>query len=63
VEEEYEIIEEYFSVDWVSPSIYNIYPDKNDLLEEVNLFLNTIKIVEENDVHLVFDESLKSEIY
>jgi len=63
VEEEYEIIEKDFSVDWVSPPIYNIYPDENDLLEEVNLFLNTIKIVEENDVHLVFDESPKSEIY
>jgi hypothetical protein len=31
-------------------------------LEEVNLFLYTIKIVEENDVHRVFDKSSKSEI-
>jgi hypothetical protein len=59
VEDEDEIIEEYFSVDWVPPPIYDIYPDENDLLEEINLFLDTIKIIEENDVHFVFDESPK----
>jgi hypothetical protein len=31
-------------------------------LEEVNLVLDTINIVEGNDVHLVFKESPKSEI-
>jgi hypothetical protein len=31
-------------------------------LEEVNLVLDTINIIEGNDVHLVFEESLKSEI-
>jgi hypothetical protein len=31
-------------------------------LEEVNLVLNTINIVEGNDVHLVFEESPQSEI-
>jgi hypothetical protein len=49
-------------VDWVSPPIYDIYLDKEDLLKEVNLFLDTINIVEGNDVHHVFDESQKSEI-
>ena len=31
-------------------------------MEEVNLFLYTMNIVEENNVHFVFDESPKSEI-
>ena len=44
-------------------SMIDIYPDEEDLLEEVNLFLDTINIVEENDVHSVFDESPKSEIF
>ena len=57
MEEEDEFIEENFSVDWASPPIYDIYPNEEDLLEEVNLFFDTIKIVEENDVHRVFDES------
>jgi hypothetical protein len=55
-------INEDFSVDWASQPIYDIYLDEDDLLEEVNLFLNTIQIVEENDVHLVFDENSKSEL-
>jgi len=38
------------------------YPDEGDLLDELNLFLDTIKIVEENDTYHVFDESLKSEV-
>jgi len=63
VEEKDKIIEEDFSVDWVSPPIYDIYPDEaEDLLEEVTSFLNTIKIVEENNVHRMFDESSKIEI-
>jgi hypothetical protein len=62
LDEEDEFIEEDFSVDWTSPPIYDIYADKEDLLEEVNLFLDTIKIAKENDVHCVFDESPKSEI-
>jgi hypothetical protein len=33
-----------------------------DLLEEVNLVLDTINIVEGNDIHLVSKESPKSEI-
>jgi hypothetical protein len=55
-------INEDFSVDWASQPIYDIYLDEDDLLEEVNLFLNTIQIVEENNVHLVFDENSKSEL-
>jgi hypothetical protein len=39
VKEEDEIFEKDFSVDWVSPQIYDIYPDKKDLLEEVNYIL------------------------
>jgi hypothetical protein len=33
VEEEDDFIEEYFSVDWASPPIYDTYPDEEDLLE------------------------------
>jgi hypothetical protein len=47
MEEEDEFIEEDCSVDWTSPPIYDIYPGEDDLLEEVNLFLDTINIVEE----------------
>ena len=46
MEEEDEFLEKDFSVDWASPPIYNIYPGEEDLLEEVNLFLDTINIVE-----------------
>jgi hypothetical protein len=56
------LIDEDLSVDWASPPIYYIYPDKDGLLEEVNLVLDTINIIEGNDVHLVFEESPKSEI-
>jgi hypothetical protein len=45
-----------------SPPIYDIYHDEENLLEEVNLFLDTIRIVEENDVNRVFDESPNNEI-
>jgi hypothetical protein len=61
VEEEDAIIEQDFSVDLVSSSIHDIYPDE-DLLEEVNLFIDTIKIVEDNDIYHVFDKIPKSEI-
>ena len=56
------LIDEDLLVDWASPPIYEIYLDEDGLLEEVNLILDTINIVEGNDVHLVFEESLKSEI-
>jgi hypothetical protein len=51
VEEENEFIDEVFFIDWVFPPIYDICLDEEDLLEEVNLFIDTIKIVEENNVH------------
>jgi len=63
VEKDNEILEEiFFSVDWVSQLAYDINHDEENLLEEVNLFLDTIKIVEENDINRLFDESPKSEI-
>jgi hypothetical protein len=45
VEEENEFIEEDFFVVWAFPPIYDIYPNEDDLLEEVNLFLDTIKLL------------------
>jgi hypothetical protein len=56
------LIDEDLLVDWASPPIYDIYPDEDDLLEEVNLVIDTINIVEGNDVHLVSEKSPKSEI-
>ena len=56
------LIDEHLSVDWACPPIYDIYPDKDGLLKEVNLVLDTINIIKGNDVHLVFEESPKSEI-
>jgi hypothetical protein len=56
------LIDEDLSIDWASPPIYDIYHDEKDLLEEVNLIIDTINIVEGNDVHLVSEESRKSEI-
>jgi hypothetical protein len=56
------LIDEDLSVDWASPPIYDIYPNEEDLLEKVNLFLDTINIIGGNDVHLVFEEFPKSDI-
>jgi hypothetical protein len=56
------LIDKDLLVDWASPLIYDIYPDEEDLLEEVNLVLDTINVVEGNDAHLVFEEIPKSEI-
>lgn len=58
VEEEAKFVEGDSS-DWDSLPIYDIYLEKNDLLEEVSFSVDTVKIVEENDVHNVFDESPK----
>jgi hypothetical protein len=55
-------LKKFFSVDWVSQLAYDINHDEENLLKEVNLFLDTIKIVEENDINRLFDESPKSEI-
>jgi hypothetical protein len=56
------LIDEDLSVDWASPPIYDIYPNEEGLLEEVNFVLDTINTVKGNDDHLVFEESPKSEI-
>jgi hypothetical protein len=47
VDEEDGFIAEYCSVDWISPPIYDIYPNEEELLEKVNLL----------DTHHVFDKS------
>jgi hypothetical protein len=47
--EEDEFIEEDFSVDWVSPPIYDIYHDEDDLLKEVSFMVDAIKFIEENN--------------
>jgi len=39
-------IEEDFSIDWVSPPIYDIYPNKEDLLQEVSFVVDVIKFIE-----------------
>jgi hypothetical protein len=36
------LIDEDLLVDWASPPIYDIYPDEESLLKEVNLVLDTI---------------------
>ena len=56
------LIDEDLSVDLTSPPIYDIYPNEEGLLDEVNLVFDTINIIEGNDVHLVFEESPKSEL-
>jgi hypothetical protein len=61
VKEEDKFIEEDFSVDWVSPLIYDIYPDEDDLLKEVSFVVNTENFIEENNNYDVFDESHKFE--
>jgi hypothetical protein len=61
MKEEDKFIEEDFSVDWVSPPIYDIYPDEEDLLKEVSFVVNTENFIEENNNYDVFDESHKFE--
>lgn len=63
MDEEYEIVEVNFLVNWTSPSIYDIYPKKDDLLKKVSLSVDIVKFVEENDVYHVLDESSKSEVF
>jgi len=49
-------------VDWVSPTIYDdIYPDEENLLNEVSFLVNAIKFIEENIDYHVFDESPHNE--
>jgi hypothetical protein len=45
-------------LDWVSPTICDdIYPDEEDLLNEVSFLVDAIKFIEENNDYHVFDES------
>jgi hypothetical protein len=60
VEEEDKYIEEDFFVDWVSPPIYDIYPDEEDL-KQVSFVVNTENLIEENNSYDVLDESPKFE--
>jgi hypothetical protein len=49
-------------LDWVSPTIYDdIYPDEEDLLNEVSFLVDAIKFIEENNDYHVFDESPHNE--
>jgi hypothetical protein len=50
-------------VDWVSPLIYDIYPEKEEPLEKLNLSYNIENFVDESSTHHVLDESLKSEVF
>jgi hypothetical protein len=59
VEEEEKFIEEIFFVDWVSPLIYDIYSNEEDLLKEVSFVVNNENFIEENNNYDVFDESPK----
>ena len=51
--EEDELVEGYSLVDWDSPPIYNIYPNKVNLVEEVSILA---------DSRHVFDWNPKSEV-
>jgi len=59
--EEDKFIEEDFPVDWVSPSIYDFYPDEDNLLKEVSFVVDVIKFIEGNSNCHVFDESPHNE--
>jgi hypothetical protein len=59
VEEEDKFIEENFFVDWVSPLIYDIYSNEDDLLKKVSFVVNNENFIEENNNYDVFDESPK----
>jgi len=55
--------EKEFVVDWVSPLIYDIYPKKEEPLENVNLSDNIENIVDESSTYHWLDESPKSEVF
>jgi hypothetical protein len=50
-------------VDWVSPLIYDIYPEKEEPLEKINLSYNIENFVDESFTHHVLDETPKSEVF
>lgn len=62
VKKEDDIVEKDFSVKWAFPLIYDIYPQEDDLLNEVSISVDTVKFVDENDVYHEFDESSKSKV-
>jgi hypothetical protein len=61
VEEEDKFIEEDFSVDWVSPLIYDIHPNEEDLINGVSFVVDAIKFIKEKNSYHVFDESPHNE--
>jgi hypothetical protein len=49
-------------LDWASPIIFDdIYPDEEDLLNEVSFLVDEIRFIEENNDYHVFDESPHNE--
>jgi hypothetical protein len=50
-------------VDWVFPLIYDIYLEKDETLEKVNLLDNIENFVDESSIYHVLDESPKSEVF
>lgn len=62
MEVEDELVEGDSLVDWDSLLIYDIYSNEEDLVEEVSVLADTIKIVQENDTHHVFDETPNGEV-
>jgi hypothetical protein len=50
-------------VDWVSPLIDNIYREKEEPLEKVNISDDIENFVDESSTHHVLDESPKSEVF
>jgi len=59
--EEDKFIEEDFSVDWVSPLIYDIHPNEEDLINGVSFVVDAIKFIKEKNSYHVFDESPHNE--
>jgi hypothetical protein len=52
------LMDEDLSVDWASPPIYDIYPDEEESLEEVNLS-DSLAILYEDYVHYMVDKGSK----
>jgi hypothetical protein len=50
-------------IDWISPLIYDIYTEKEESLENVNLLHNIENSVDESSIYHVFDESLTSKVF
>jgi hypothetical protein len=49
--------------DWVFPLIYDIYPEKEESLEKVNLSDTIENFVDESFTYHLLDESPKSEVF